>query len=96
MFSIRQTVVLPHVRGQGRSRCADPARHTWAQYTADLVALLDHLGVDRAVVGGTGLGSTITLRTALAHPDRIRAGILIGRCWSETAGQDGAAGPGAR
>ncbi|MEU0685345.1 alpha/beta fold hydrolase [Streptomyces uncialis] len=78
LLADRHTVVLPDVRGYGRSRCADPLRHTWARYTADLVALLDHLGTDQAVVGGTGLGSTITLRAALAHPDRIRAGILIG------------------
>ncbi|MCM2387544.1 alpha/beta fold hydrolase [Streptomyces albipurpureus] len=77
-LTAQHTVVLPDVRGYGRSWCADPARHTWAQYTADLIALLDHLGEARAVVGGTGLGSTITLRAALAHPDRIRAGILIG------------------
>ncbi|MFE3021070.1 alpha/beta fold hydrolase [Streptomyces sp. NPDC059256] len=74
----RHTVVLPDLRGYGRSRCTDPLRHTWDQYTSDAIALLDHLGIDRAAVGGTGLGSTITLRAALAHPDRVRAGILIG------------------
>lgn len=73
----QHTVVLPDVRGYGRSICADPACHTWDQYTDDLIALLDELGVDRADLGGTGLGSTITLRTALAHPDRVRAAILI-------------------
>ena len=71
------TVVLPDIRGYGRSVCNDPARHTWAQYTADVIALMDHLGIDRAVMGGAGLGTTITLRTALAHPDRVRASVLI-------------------
>ncbi|MEJ1202716.1 MULTISPECIES: alpha/beta hydrolase [unclassified Streptomyces] len=71
------TVILPDVRGYGRSVCTDPARHTWAQYTDDVCALLDHLGLRRATVGGTGLGGTITLRTAAAHPDRIRAAIVI-------------------
>lgn len=73
----RYTVVLPDVRGYGRSVCTDTARHTWAQYADDVVALLDHLGVPSAVVGGTGLGATITLRACLAHPDRIAAAILI-------------------
>lgn len=73
----RYTVVLPDVRGYGRSVCADPARHTWAQYADDVAALLDHLGVSSAVVGGTGLGSTITLRACVAHPDRIAAAVLI-------------------
>jgi len=70
-------VVLPDVRGYGRSVCANPARHTWGQYAADVIALLDRLGVRRATVGGAGLGSTIALRTALAHPERIHAAILI-------------------
>jgi len=36
-------VVLPDVRGYGRSVCTDPARHTWAQYSDDMIALLDFL-----------------------------------------------------
>jgi pimeloyl-ACP methyl ester carboxylesterase len=71
-------VVLPDIRGYGRSVCTDPARHTWAQYADDVIALLNHLGVRRAVVGGAGLGATITLRAALASPDRVCAAIVIG------------------
>ncbi|MFI9456368.1 alpha/beta fold hydrolase [Amycolatopsis sp. NPDC052450] len=73
----RHTIVLPDVRGYGRSVCADPARHTWTQYSDDVAALLDHLGEQRAVIGGTGLGATITQRTCLEHPGRVRAAILI-------------------
>ncbi|MFE6615947.1 alpha/beta fold hydrolase [Amycolatopsis sp. NPDC057786] len=73
----RHTVILPDVRGYGRSVCTDPARHTWTQYSDDVAALLDHLGEERAVVGGTGLGATITQRTCLEHPGRVRAAILI-------------------
>lgn len=73
-----RTVILPDVRGYGRSICADPARHTWDRYTCDVIALLDHLGIGSAALGGTGLGATVTLRAALAHPDRIGAAILIG------------------
>lgn len=71
------TVVLPDIRGYGRSVCADPARHTWAQYAEDVVALLDQLGVRRAIVGGAGLGATITLRTAVAHPERFLGAVLM-------------------
>lgn len=71
------TVVLPDIRGYGRSVCADPARHTWAQYAEDVIALLDHFGVQRAIVGGAGLGTTIGLRAAVAYPERIQAAILI-------------------
>jgi 3-oxoadipate enol-lactonase len=72
-----RTVVLPDIRGYGRSVCPDPARHTWDQYARDVIALLDHLGVKRADLGGAGLGTTITLRTAVAYPDRVRSAVLI-------------------
>lgn len=72
-----RTIVLPDVRGYGRSRCADPLRHTWSQYAEDVIALLDFLGVRRAIVGGAGLGSTIALRVAVAYPERVQAAVLI-------------------
>ncbi|MER6912338.1 alpha/beta hydrolase [Streptomyces sp. NPDC000594] len=68
-----RTVVLPDIRGFGRSVCAHEEHHTWSRYAADVVALLDRLEVERAVLAGTGLGSTIALRTALEHPARVRA-----------------------
>ncbi|WP_043735316.1 MULTISPECIES: alpha/beta fold hydrolase [Nocardia] len=74
----RHTVVLPDLCGYGRSVSTDPARHTWAQYTDDIVHLLDHLGLPVAALGGAGLGSTITLRMAAANPHRVRAAVLIG------------------
>ncbi len=43
----------------------------------DAVALLDHLGVDQAVFIGMSQGGFLSLRAALAHPDRVRALILI-------------------
>lgn len=71
------TVVLPDIRGYGRSVCTDPSRHTWSQYAGDVVALLDHLGVGRAIVGGAGFGATITLRAAIAYPERVPGCVLI-------------------
>ncbi len=76
-LAARHRVVLPDVRGYGRSRCPDPARHTWTRYAADVIALLDHQHTDHAVLGGTGLGSSITLRACQEHPDRVRGAILI-------------------
>ncbi len=70
-------VVLPDIRGYGRSICADPSRHTWSQYADDVIALMDRLRVHQVVVGGAGLGTTITLRTAVAYPDRVSALVLI-------------------
>lgn len=78
LLADRCLVVLPDLRGYGRSVCRDPERFTWDRYTEDVVGLLDHLGLADAVLAGAGLGSTITLRTAAAYPARVRAAVLIG------------------
>src|ERR1700730_9628790 len=44
------------------------ARHT--------VALLDHLELEDAVVGGTSLGANITLEMAAAAPERLRGMVI--------------------
>ncbi|MET9671068.1 alpha/beta hydrolase [Streptomyces sp. NPDC006475] len=77
LLADRFTMILPDVRGYGRSVCTDPARHTWAQYADDVESLLNHLGLRRAAVGGTGLGGTIALRTAASRPDLVRASVVI-------------------
>jgi 3-oxoadipate enol-lactonase len=43
----------------------------------DCVGLLDHLGIERAVVGGMSQGGFISLRVALSAPERVRALILL-------------------
>ncbi|MFI5801392.1 alpha/beta fold hydrolase [Streptomyces sp. NPDC051561] len=78
LLADRWRVVLPDIRGYGRSVCRDPGRHTWGQYVRDLLGLLDQLGLSDAVLAGAGLGSTVALRTAAEHPDRVRAVVLIG------------------
>ncbi|MDQ6876392.1 MAG: alpha/beta hydrolase [Candidatus Dormibacteraeota bacterium] len=61
-------------RGHGRSdrpRGAE-ANHI-NRYVADLVALLDHLGVERAAFWGYSSGVTVGLKVAQEHPTRITA-----------------------
>ena len=50
---------------------------TYWDSAEDCLALLDHLDIDRAVVGGMSQGGFISLRTALLAPDRVRGLILI-------------------
>ena len=40
------------------------------------IALLDHLGLDEAVVGGTSLGANVTLEVAAAAPERLRGMVV--------------------
>jgi 3-oxoadipate enol-lactonase len=44
---------------------------------SDCLRLLDHLGIDRAVVGGMSQGGFLSLRVALTAPERVRALILL-------------------
>jgi pimeloyl-ACP methyl ester carboxylesterase len=43
----------------------------------DALALLDHLGIERAVLAGMSQGGFLSLRAALLAPDRVRALVLI-------------------
>lgn len=63
--------------GSGESdRPADYCRYGMPIFARHVVALLDELGVERAVVGGTSAGANITLATAALAPDRLR-GIIV-------------------
>lgn len=63
--------------GHGASdRPADMSRYSMSQFGAEVVALLDHLGVERAVVGGTSLGANVTLEVAALAPERVQAMVI--------------------
>jgi pimeloyl-ACP methyl ester carboxylesterase len=48
--------------------------HHRLEYAGDQVtSLLDHLGIDRAVVGGMSLGANVAVETAAKHPERVQA-----------------------
>jgi aminoacrylate hydrolase len=61
-------------RGTGRSS-GDPAT-TIDAMADDAVRLLDHLGVDEAVVIGASMGGAIAQRLTLEHPERVTALVL--------------------
>lgn len=63
--------------GHGRSdRPYDMTRYSVYEFAHEVIALLDHLDVDEAVIGGTSLGANITLEVAAIAPGRVR-GMLI-------------------
>ncbi|MEP6752638.1 MAG: alpha/beta hydrolase [Candidatus Dormiibacterota bacterium] len=51
---------------------------TYWDLADDLKGLLDHLGVERAVIGGMSQGGFVALRFALRYPERVSALILMG------------------
>jgi 3-oxoadipate enol-lactonase len=62
-------------RGFGGTRATGP--FTYWDSTRDVLALLDHLGIDRAVLGGMSQGGFLGLRAALTVPERVRAIVMI-------------------
>jgi pimeloyl-ACP methyl ester carboxylesterase len=67
-------VITVDMLGHGESdQPHDMAAYSMPLYGRDVVALLDHLGVDQAVVGGTSLGANVALEVAMAAPARVRA-----------------------
>jgi 3-oxoadipate enol-lactonase len=68
-------VIAYDLRGNGRS-CEPPGPCTMATFVEDTVALLDHLGVERAHVYGQSFGGMVAIELALAHPERVRTLVL--------------------
>jgi pimeloyl-ACP methyl ester carboxylesterase len=70
-------VVAVDLLGHGRSdRPADPLVYSMTAFGEQVVALLDHLGADQAVIGGTSLGANVSLEVAVLAPERVRGLIL--------------------
>jgi pimeloyl-ACP methyl ester carboxylesterase len=67
-----QRVIAPDTRGHGRSgKPHDPASYAPERRLADLIELLDHLGVVRADVVGYSMGARLALSLAITAPERI-------------------------
>ncbi len=70
-------VVTLDLLGHGLSdHPPDMGRYGMGFFGQDVVALLEHLAVDEAVVGGTSLGANVTLEVASAAPERLRGMVI--------------------
>jgi len=70
-------VITLDLLGHGRSdRPRDMWRYSMGTYGEQVVGLLDHLGIEQAVVMGTSLGANAALEVAAASPERLR-GLVI-------------------
>ena len=66
-------------RGHGDSaKLYDPAQYSIPIMASDIVALMDHLDIDRADMMGYSLGGRMTAWLALNAPERLRSAILGG------------------
>jgi pimeloyl-ACP methyl ester carboxylesterase len=67
-------VITLDLLGHGRSdRPPEMSLYSMTFFARQVEALLDHLGLDRAVVGGTSLGANATLELNHVAPERVKA-----------------------
>jgi pimeloyl-ACP methyl ester carboxylesterase len=67
-------VITVDLLGHGRSeRPPEMVHYSMSFFSQQVVALLDHLEIEEAVIGGTSLGANVSLTTAKEAPERVRA-----------------------
>ena len=66
-------VIAYDARGHGRSDPAPDRAYGYERLAADLLAVLDAAGIERAVLAGASMGAHTAVRFALEHPERVLA-----------------------
>ena len=77
-FSDRYRIITWDIRGHGQSDSPeDVSLYSEAHSIADMRAILNECGVERAVVGGLSLGGYLSLAFHVAHPELVSALMLF-------------------
>jgi pimeloyl-ACP methyl ester carboxylesterase len=69
--------VLVDLPGHGRSRDVPESAASIRHHAEAVVRVLDHAGVDRAVICGNSMGGGVALRLACSWPDRVAGLVLV-------------------
>ncbi|MBC6457841.1 alpha/beta fold hydrolase [Actinomadura sp. HBU206391] len=80
-------VVAPDLRGYGESTVV-PGKTTLETFARDIAALLDHLRIDRIVLGGLSMGGQIVMEFHRLFPHRVR-GLLLADTSAQAETADG-------
>lgn len=76
-FAGRFRIIAPDFRGRGLSdRDPRPERYVPPTYAADMIELLDRLGIGQAIFVGTSLGGIVAMLIAATQRERIAGTIL--------------------
>lgn len=70
-------VFAPDLRGHGRSESPAGAAYDIVAHAADLLAVVEALGLDRFALAGHSFGAWVALELAANHPDRVTALALV-------------------
>ena len=76
------------LRGRGDSDKPESG-YGLATHAADVIRVLDHLGLEDAIIVGHSMGAFVALRAALASPGRVRALVLLDGGWPRVEGPPG-------
>ncbi len=77
-------LILPDLRGFGESRMAETP-YTLTDMAGDLLALLNHLGIEQTCLAGHSMGGYIALAFACAWPGRLRGlGLVASQARADT------------
>lgn len=69
-------------RGHGKTQpLGDAESLRFDVFADDVVALLDHLGIEQCVAGGVSMGAGVALNLALRYPQRLCALLLVRPAW---------------
>jgi pimeloyl-ACP methyl ester carboxylesterase len=72
-LAVHRTAIRYDARGLGRST---PPTAPF-RYEDDLLAVLDHFGIERAALVGLSMGGEVALDFTLEHPERVRSLTLV-------------------
>jgi pimeloyl-ACP methyl ester carboxylesterase len=72
-------------RAHGRTPPGDPQKLRLHTFADDLAAFMDHLQVERAVLGGVSMGAAVALNAALHYQERCLALVLSRPAWLDGA-----------
>ena len=72
----RATVWAPDLRGRAASRAVGP-EYALGRHAEDLVAVLDAIGAERAVVVGHSMGAFVAALLAARYPQRVNRAVLV-------------------
>lgn len=69
-------VIAPDLRGFGESDAPD-GPYSMELYADDLVGLMDHLEIEKAVIGGMSMGGYVLFNLLERYPERVRGAVFI-------------------
>lgn len=84
-----RVIAMDQRNAGGQSRAPITAQDGWDSYTADHMALLDHLRIDRCHLYGQCIGGSFILNMIKAQPERVQSAVL-----AQPIGRVGAMQPG--